>query len=86
MIDPHIPTGGQLLAHDARVRKGKWFVPYLASLDNWRSQVYDLSEVGLVWANKIGTQPSPDSRRRAQACLWKARMEPAAAAAACLPR
>ncbi len=86
LLDPHIPPGGQLLAHDARVRQGKWFVPYLASLDNWESQVYDLSEVGLVWAKKIGAQPSPDSRRRARACLWKVRMEPAEVAAACLPR
>ncbi|PZR73151.1 MAG: hypothetical protein DLM52_11650, partial [Chthoniobacterales bacterium] len=24
LLDPHVPIGGQLLAHDAKMRKGKW--------------------------------------------------------------
>jgi len=26
------------MAHDAKMRKGKWLVPYLSLLDNWQVQ------------------------------------------------
>jgi predicted O-methyltransferase YrrM len=85
LIDPRIPVGGQLLAHDARVRKGKWLVPYLLRLDNWRTEVHDFSEVGLLHARKTALRPSPASLRFARQHLLKARLQPSEVAAAMLP-
>lgn len=31
-LDPRIPVGGQLLSHDAKLRKGRWLVPYVLAL------------------------------------------------------
>jgi hypothetical protein len=76
LIDAHMPVGSQLLSHDAKLRKGKWFVPYLALLDNWRSQLHDVSNEGLFSATKIAAQPSPGSLRAAKAQLRRMRMAP----------
>ncbi len=75
-LDPLIPVGGQLMAHDARCRKGKYFVPFLQHLDHWRSQVHDSSEVGLLTATKIATRPSAQSLAAAEATLRKLRRQP----------
>ena len=32
LLDPFIPVGGQLMAHDAKLRKAKWLVPYIMKL------------------------------------------------------
>ena len=85
LLDPYLPTGGQVLAHDAKMRKGKWLVPYLSLLDNWKLQVCDVSEYGLLHATKIGCQPSPASRRAASNALLKMRCHPVEIAAAVLP-
>ena len=29
-LDPLIPVGGQLLSHDAKMRKGRWLVPFVS--------------------------------------------------------
>jgi predicted O-methyltransferase YrrM len=85
LLDPRIPIGGQLLAHDANMRKGKWLVPYLSRLDNWQVQLHHVSEHGLLQAHKIAVQPSSGSRRAARACLLKMRCNPVEIAAAVLP-
>jgi hypothetical protein len=85
LLDPHIPAGGQLMAHDALVRKGKWLVPYLARLDNWRMELVEGSETGLLYAHKIAAQPSPASHRAARARLFRMRCNPVEVAAAILP-
>jgi predicted O-methyltransferase YrrM len=85
LLDPRIPIGGQLLAHDANMRKGKWLVPYLSRLDNWQVQLHDVSEHGLLQAHKIAVQPSSGSRRAARARLLKMRCNPVEIAAAVLP-
>ena len=86
LLDPHIPVGGQIMAHDAIVRKGKWLVPYVSLLDNWESRLYpDSSEVGLFHARKIGFQPSPGSSKKARAKLFRMRCSPAEIASAVLP-
>ena len=38
LLDPHMPVGAVLIAHDAKLRKGKWLVPYISTLDNWESK------------------------------------------------
>jgi hypothetical protein len=85
LLDPHMPVGAQLFAHDARMRKGKWLVPYVSLLDNWESQLLDTSEVGLFHAIKKATRPSAESERAARRKLLQMRLEPAEIAAALLP-
>lgn len=86
LIQSRIPEGGILMAHDARVRKGKWLVPYVSMLDNWQCEVHDLSEVGLFHARKVKLHPSRESLARARAHLFRLRLNPAEVAAALLPK
>lgn len=74
MLDPHIPMGGRLLAHDAKLRKGKWLVPYLSTLDHWSCTLHDVSEEGLFDAHKVRERPSPDSLTRAENLLRRMRL------------
>ena len=85
LLDPIIPVGGRLLSHDAKLRKGKWLVPYVSALDNWESELLDISMQGLFKAVKTKDAPSEESKRRASRVLMRCRMEPAEIAAALLP-
>ncbi|MBI3850083.1 MAG: class I SAM-dependent methyltransferase [Verrucomicrobia bacterium] len=85
LLDSHIPVGGQLMAHDAKLRKGKWLVPYLSRLDNWRTELHDVSDEGLFHARKVAAQPSPASLRAAKARLLSLRCNPVEITAAILP-
>jgi predicted O-methyltransferase YrrM len=84
-LDPFIPVGGQLMAHDAKMRKGKWLIPYVSLLDNWESRLHDTSDEGLFYARKIALHPSTASRKAARAALLRLRCQPAEIAAAILP-
>lgn len=85
LLDPHIPVGGILMAHDAKLRKGKWLVPYVSALDNWESKMHDVSDEGLFVARKTASVGSRDSMRSARSELLRRRLEPAEIAAALLP-
>jgi len=85
LLDPRIPVGGQLMSHDAHMRKGKWLVPYLQRLDNWQTQLLDGSEVGLLHARKLKPEPSPQSLRHAEQHLRRQRLHPVELAAVLLP-
>jgi hypothetical protein len=85
LLDPFIPAGGQLMAHDVKLRKGKWLRPYLMLLDNWRVEVHDISDEGLLHATKIADRTSPVRLKKARRMLWRARLEPAEVAARFLP-
>jgi predicted O-methyltransferase YrrM len=71
LLAPRIKTGGVLMSHDAKWRKGKWLVPYVSLLDNWQSEVLDISHDGVFHARKIRIQPSEASRRKAE---WKLKL------------
>lgn len=86
LLAPHIRTGGVLMAHDARTRKGKWLVPYVSLLDNWKVEVFDLSFAGLFRAYKLRPEPSEASLRAAQRKLTQMRMQPVELVARFLPR
>ena len=85
LLDPLIPVGGQLLAHDAKLRKGRWLRPYLAQLDHWQMTLHDVSEEGLMYARKVAPQPSPASAKSARSLLWKLRLSPLEIAAEVVP-
>jgi predicted O-methyltransferase YrrM len=85
LIEGRVPVGGVIMAHDAKLRKAKWLAPYLNRLDNWRTQIHDVSLHGLLHAVKIASHPSPDSLKAAQRRLFKARMQPLELAAAIVP-
>jgi hypothetical protein len=84
-LDPYIPVGGQLMAHDAKLRKGRWLVPYVSRLDHWESQLHDVSKEGLFYARKVALRPSAASARTARACLFRLQCNPAEIAANILP-
>lgn len=85
LIDPRMPLGAILMTHDAKLRKGKWLVPYISRLDNWESKLYDVSDEGLFFARKSALHPSPNSLRSARSQLRRMRLAPAEIAAAILP-
>ena len=86
LLDPHMPVGAVLMAHDAKLRKGKWLVPYLGLLDHWQAEVQDVSEEGLLCAKKVAAHPSQESQKRARWALIKMRCAPIEVAAAITPR
>jgi predicted O-methyltransferase YrrM len=86
LVDPAMPVGAVFMAHDAKLRKGKWLVPYLAALDNWESEVLDVSDQGLLRAQKVAAHPSAKSLKRARLALLKMRCAPVELTAALTPR
>jgi len=85
LLADRIPVGGRLMAHDAKMRKGKWLVPYLSLLDNWQVRLHELSEVGLLDAVKLREQPGPASLQAAERKLFRLRLKPVEVAGALLP-
>jgi predicted O-methyltransferase YrrM len=85
LIDPLMPVGGILMTHDAKLRKGKWLVPFVSRLDNWESKLHDLCEEGLFWARKTALRPSGSSLRSARMALWRMRLNPIELTAAVVP-
>ena len=85
LLDPYIPVGGTLMTHDAKLRKGKWLVPYLSALDNWQCALHDVSDEGFFIAEKTAMQPSARSFRAARVQLRRLRLQPAELVAAFLP-
>jgi predicted O-methyltransferase YrrM len=85
LLDQLIPVGGQLMSHDANMRKGRWLVPYVSRLDNWESRLHNGSPNGLFYAKKIADRPSPDCRSAARRHLFLQKCHPAEIAASYLP-
>jgi predicted O-methyltransferase YrrM len=85
LLDPHMPVGATLMSHDAKLRKGKWLVPYVSRLDNWESHCHDVSAEGLFVAKKRAERPSVATLRASDTQLLRMRLEPAEVAAAILP-
>lgn len=86
LLAPQIRTGGVLMSHDAHTRKGKWLVPYLSLLDNWKVEIHDFTFAGLLHARKVAPEPSPVSLGAAEHKLRVLRLEPKELAARFVPR
>jgi hypothetical protein len=76
LLKDAIPVGGYVFSHDANLRKGHWFVPYISQLDNWKVTLHQVSEEGLLEAEKLGDSPSTASLRRAQGMLRRKMLSP----------
>jgi len=76
LVKDIIPIGGYLLSHDANLRKGRWLVPFLTELDNWRTTIHQVSEEGLLQAEKLALSPSRESARRAARKLRRLKYSP----------
>jgi predicted O-methyltransferase YrrM len=85
LLSPRIRVGGVLMAHDARTRKGKWLAHYVGLLDNWETEVFDISSEGVFRARKIKPEPSAASRKAAKRKLNIMRLEPMELVARFLP-
>jgi predicted O-methyltransferase YrrM len=72
-----MPVGSVLLSHDAKLRKGKWLVPYLRAHDNWECQLHDVSDEGMFEAVKKALHPSEESAKKAAKLLQRLRSQPA---------
>ena len=86
LLAPRVQVGGHVFSHDAKLRKGKWLVPYLRLLDNWECELHDVSEEGLFHARKLSAEPSPASLQAARGRLFQMQLEPKEIAAVLLPR
>lgn len=80
-----MPVGSVLLSHDAKLRKGKWLVPYLRAHDNWECKLHDVSAEGLFEAVKTAPHPSKDSERNAAKLLRSLRLQPTELLGSILP-
>jgi predicted O-methyltransferase YrrM len=85
LIKNSIPVGGYLFSHDANLRKGQWFVPYILALDNWRTTVHQVSEEGLLEAIKLADSPSAQSLAKAAQRLQRCMLSPVEFAARFFP-
>ncbi len=86
LLASRVRIGGIVMAHDTHTRKGKWFVPYMAELDNWEMQLLDLSSYGLLHARKLKPEPSPASLQAAEQKLKRMQRNPIELAGRCMPR
>jgi predicted O-methyltransferase YrrM len=85
LLADRVRVGGRVLAHDAKLRKGKWLRPYLSILDNWQVTLHDVSEEGLLSAVKLRNEPSPKSQSAAETKLLSLRLRPLEFVGAILP-
>lgn len=76
LLRDSVPVGGIILSHDAKLRKGKWLVPYLKAHDNWKCVLHDISDEGLFEACKLSDTPSAESAKRAASVLRSLRLQP----------
>jgi predicted O-methyltransferase YrrM len=85
LLEPCMPVGAQIMAHDVKLRKGRWLKPFLFSLDNWRTKLHDVSEEGLLHAVKTAAEPSSASLKSAKQQLLRLKCDPVEIAAVLIP-
>lgn len=85
LLDPLMPEGSILMAHDAFLRKGKWLRRFLPLLDHYKTEVLPLSTEGLLVAHKIAIRPTIGSQIRGKFALYLCRLSPLEMAARWTP-
>lgn len=58
LLDPWMPVGSILMAHDALLRKGKWLRRILPVMDHYETRLIPTSNEGLLVAKKVQSSPS----------------------------
>lgn len=86
ILEKNLAVGAVVFSHDAKLRKGHWFVPYIKCLDNWEVKIHDISDEGLLEAKKIYGAPSRKSKKAAFWKLLRLRMNPVELGASLLPK
>ena len=76
LLDPHMPVGSILMAHDAFLRKGKWLRRFLPMQDHFQTRLLPLSSEGLLFAQKGAPTPSLRSRVNSWLVLFFCRLSP----------
>lgn len=85
LLDPKMPTGSILMAHDAFLRKGKWLRRVLRFLDHFETTLLPISPEGLLVAKKLKPEPSFTSRLKAGLVLFVCQISPLELAARWTP-
>jgi Methyltransferase domain len=85
LLDPHMPLGSVLMAHDAFLRKGKWLRRFLPLLDHYRTEVLPISKEGLLVARKRALEPTIRGRIKAKLMLLLCQLSPLELAACWTP-
>ena len=86
LLDPHLPVGSVLMAHDVFLRKGKWLRRFLPQLDHYQVAILPISTEGMLLARKTSTRPSMGSRIRALLMLGLCQLSPLELAAHWTPK
>lgn len=85
MLDPHMPVGSILMAHDALLRKGKWLRRILPLLNHFETRILPLSTEGLLVAKKVRDRPTRWSATMAKCMLFLNQLAPLELAARLVP-
>lgn len=75
LLDRLIPIGGFIIAHDVKVRKGKYLKRYLKHLSNYSMEILD-TETGLLISKKLSLKPRPINKLKANLFLTFQRANP----------
>lgn len=84
-LDPCMPVGSILMAHDALLRKGKWLRRILPALNHYQTAILHTSTEGLLVAKKTRMRPSALARVKASLILFFCSLAPLELAARFTP-
>lgn len=76
LLDPYMPVGSVLIAHDALLRKGKWLRRILPAMDHYQTTISPTSIEGLLVAKKSRVSPSSLARIKAKLILFISSLAP----------
>jgi predicted O-methyltransferase YrrM len=85
LLDPRMPIGSIIMAHDALLRKGKWLRRILPVMDHYETRLIPTSVEGLLVAKKIRSSPSRPASLKAAAILFFSSLSPLELAAQLSP-
>lgn len=85
LLDPRMPPGSILMAHDALLREGKWLRRALYFLDHFETTVLPISPEGLLVAKKLKANPSFTSSLVSELVLFASQFSPLELAARLIP-
>lgn len=85
LLDPYMPVGSVLMAHDAFLRKGKWLRRIFRVMDHYQTTLLPTSTEGLLLAKKTRMSPSSLANFKALIILFISSVAPLELAARFTP-